>query len=167
MRDLFVVSRRMSKTKWDRWRTDIREPVNVGKLLFRIWMKGVACFGFDTRIYISNVLARLSPFLRFDSRLRGISNVTHSRVSLGEIEIEIEIEGTARITYDLSLLPPSIEMELLWKKGKKKKKERIRYWNIRNRNVTVNDNCTVRTSMDEEHEVDFKVSLSKCFWHFS
>ena len=122
MWDLFVVSRRMSKTKWDRWRTDIREPVNVGKLLFRIWMKGVACFGFDTRIYISNVLARLSPFLRFDSRLRGISNVTHSRVSLGEIEIEIEIEGTARITYDLSLLPPSIEMELLWKKGKKKRK---------------------------------------------
>lgn len=121
-------------------------------------MKGVACFGFDTRIYISNVLARLSPFLRFDSRLRGISNVTHSRVSLGEIEIEIEIEGTARITYDLS--PPSFDRNgITLKKRKKKKKERIRYWNIRNRN----DNCTVRTSMDEEHEVDFKVSLSKCF----
>lgn len=88
----------------------------------------------------------------------GISNVTHSRVSLGEIEIEIEIEGTARITYDLS--PPSFDRNgITLKKRKKKKKERIRYWNIRNRN----DNCTVRTSMDEEHEVDFKVSLSKCF----
>lgn len=84
-------------------------------------MKGVACFGFDTRIYISNVLARLSPFLRFDSRLRGISNVTHSRVSLGEIEIEIEIEGTARITYDLS--PPSFDRNGITLKKRKKKRK--------------------------------------------
>lgn len=51
----------------------------------------------------------------------GISNVTHSRVSLGEIEIEIEIEGTARITYDLS--PPSFDRNGITLKKRKKKRK--------------------------------------------
>lgn len=55
----------------------------------------------------------------------GISNVTHSRVSLGEIEIEIEIEGTARITYDLS--PPSFDRNGITLKKRKKKKRKNAY----------------------------------------
>ena len=136
----------MNKTKWDRGRTDIREPVNVGKLLFGIWMKGVACFGFDTRIYISNVLARLSPFLRFDPRLRGISN-------------EWPWSGSKTI----SLLRSKWNC---FKKKKKRGKKKRKNAHVIRTHRGGNDNCTVRTSMDEEHEVDFKVSLSKMLLTF-
>lgn len=121
-------------------------------------MKGVACFGFDTRIYISNVLARLSPFLRFDSRLQNIKRDPFTSFSWRDRDRNRDRGNSANHVRSLS--PPSFDRNgITLKKRKKKKKERIRYWNIRNRN----DNCTVRTSMDEEHEVDFKVSLSKCF----
>lgn len=78
--------------------------------------------------------------------------MTHSRVS-------------PRRDRDRDLFPSFDRNGIALKKRKKGEKKRKNAHVIRTHRGG-NDNCTVRTSMDEEHEVDFKVSLSKMLLTF-
>lgn len=84
-------------------------------------MKGVACFGFDTRIYISNVLARLSPFLRFDSRLRNIKRDPFTSFSWRDRDRNRDRGNSANHVRSLSSLLRS-KWNYFEKKEKKKRK---------------------------------------------
>lgn len=153
-----INARFISRGEWTRRSEIVEGQIYVNRLTL-----ANCCLEYEWRVWPASALTPESTFLMFS---RACHRFFDSILDYAEYQTSDPFTSLSSPwlgSRSISLLRSKWNC---FKKKKKRGKKKRKNAHVIRTHRGGNDNCTVRTSMDEEHEVDFKVSLSKMLLTF-